>query len=206
MYLALLILWFTGLHVLHGWVIANTDMNSVLVSNAGKIYQHIVDEVEYYKHAGVTYIKLNNAVHNRRQIFNNYYTGLKSLSKYQYVQQHPSGYIPGYPTIKIIWVRAICCIQLTQLISNSSISLDKSTTNVYVIMIVISYITVFTHRLHLLFSVCTFSVFWNLDMQGKLIISRLLNCVTKQNPRAANFSLLYYLNPNRNEGRGYLVP
>ena len=76
-------------------------MNSALLSNAGKIYrQHIVDEVEYYKHAGVTYIKLNNAVHSGCQIFNNYYTELKSL--YQYVQQHPIGYIPSYPTIKII--------------------------------------------------------------------------------------------------------
>ena len=76
-------------------------------------HQHIADEVEYYKHAGVTYIKLNNAVHNGRQIFNNYYTELKSLSRYQYVQQHSSGYIPGYPTIKIIWVCAISYIQLT---------------------------------------------------------------------------------------------
>jgi len=49
-------------------------------------------------------------------------------------------------------------------------------------------------------------VFWNLDIQGKLIVSRFLTCVTKQNPRTANFALLYYLNPDRSERWGYLVP
>jgi hypothetical protein len=55
------------------------------------------------------------------------------------------------------------------------------------------------------FSVCTLPVFLNLDIKGKLIILRFLTCVTKQNLRAAKFALLYYLNPDKNGRRVYLI-
>ena len=58
-------------------------LNLALLLGHRLCHQHIVDEVEYYKHAGVTYIKLNNVVYNGRQIFNSYYTELRSLSRYQ---------------------------------------------------------------------------------------------------------------------------
>ena len=81
----------------------------------GKIYyQHIVNKVEYYKHAGENYIELNTAVHKQRPSnFNSHYTELKSLSQYQHFHKLPSGYIAGYSPTTITWALASSYIQLT---------------------------------------------------------------------------------------------